>query len=63
MAYGLLRNVSEQLREPDDGVFAIGPVTLPMMVSAVMVVLGVGVIAWSRRSAGPLLGGVRPRAA
>ena len=63
IAYGILRNISEQLREPDEGVFAIGPVTLPMMVSAVMVVLGIAVIAWSQRAKGPMLGGVRPRAA
>ena len=63
IAYGLLRNVSEQFREPDDGVFAIGPVTLPMMLSALMIALGIATIAWARRSGGPMLGGLSPRPA
>ena len=61
IAYGILRNVSEQFREPDSGVFTIGVVTLPMMVSAVMVAIGVAVIVYAKRSRGPLMGGVGPQ--
>jgi phosphatidylglycerol:prolipoprotein diacylglycerol transferase len=58
VGYGLLRNVSESFREPDPGVFRIGPLTTPILVSIAMVVLGVVVIARSARSDGPLLGGL-----
>jgi phosphatidylglycerol:prolipoprotein diacylglycerol transferase len=61
IAYGILRNVSEQFREPDDGVFTVGSVTVPMMVSAIMVLLGVAVIIYSTRTKGSLIGGVAPR--
>ena len=57
-AYGLLRNVSEQFRVPDDDVFAIGPVTLPMLLSAGMVAAGATVIWWARRSGQPPVGGL-----
>ena len=33
--YGALRIATEQLREPDIGVFTIGPVTLPMLLRAI----------------------------
>jgi phosphatidylglycerol:prolipoprotein diacylglycerol transferase len=62
VAYGLLRNVSESMREPDPGVFRLGPLTTPVLVSIAMVVIGVAVLARSRRSDGPLLGGIGGRA-
>ncbi len=58
VGYGVLRNVSESFREPDPGVFRIGPLTTPILVSIAMVVLGAAVIARSARSDGPLLGGL-----
>ena len=62
VAYGVLRNVSESMREPDPGVFRLGPLTTPVLVSIAMVVIGVAVLARSRRSDGPLLGGLGGRA-
>lgn len=58
VGYGILRNVSEQFRVPDEDVFAIGHVTLPMMLSAGMVLAGITIIAWARRSRQPLAGGL-----
>jgi phosphatidylglycerol:prolipoprotein diacylglycerol transferase len=58
VSYGILRNVSEQFRVPDEDVFAIGPFTLPMMLSAGMVLAGITIIAWARRSRQPLAGGL-----
>lgn len=62
IGYGVLRNVSEQFREPDAEVFAIGPLTTPMLVSGGMVVAGIAVLALRPRN-GPTLGGVAPRRA
>ena len=62
IGYGVLRNVSEVYREPDDGVFSVGPLTTPILVSMLMVVLGITVLALRKPDA-PMLGGVRPRAA
>ena len=42
--------------------FSIGPLTTPILVSMLMVVLGITVLALRKPDA-PLLGGVRPRAA
>jgi phosphatidylglycerol:prolipoprotein diacylglycerol transferase len=58
IGYGALRVLSEQFREPDAGVFTIGPVTLPMMLSAVMVVLGAVLVQYARRSNQPMIGGL-----
>ncbi|MBL9141416.1 MAG: prolipoprotein diacylglyceryl transferase [Phycisphaerae bacterium] len=58
MAYGVLRVVSEHFREPDAGVFAIGLVTLPMILSGAMVVLGLGLLQLSRVTKQPLVGGL-----
>ena len=60
VGYGVLRNVSEQYREPDAEAFAIGPLTTPMLVSAGMVAAGVAVLVFRPRG-GPVLGGVAPR--
>jgi phosphatidylglycerol:prolipoprotein diacylglycerol transferase len=58
VAYGVLRNVSESLREPDPDVFRIGPLTTPILISIGMVVLG-SWIAWqAARSGRPLIGGI-----
>ena len=60
VGYGVLRNVSEQFREPDADVLRVGPFTTPMLVSAAMVVAGIAVLALRPRT-GPMLGGVAPR--
>ncbi|MFO0827726.1 MAG: prolipoprotein diacylglyceryl transferase [Phycisphaerales bacterium] len=61
VAYGILRVVSEQYRVPDPDILTIGPVTLPMLLSAAMVVVGVVVITVAMRSSAPLMGGLLPR--
>ncbi len=57
ISYGILRNVSEQYREPDEGVYTLGPLTLPMLLSIAMVLAGLLLIRYARRSAQPLVGG------
>ena len=57
IAYGLLRNVSEQYRVPDPDILTIGPVTLPMLLSAAMVLAGILLIRHAKSSAQPLVGG------
>lgn len=42
--YGVLRVATEQVRAPDPGVFTIGPATLPMMLSGLMIVAGVAIM-------------------
>ena len=57
--YGVLRMATEQLREPDPGVFQLGLITMPMLLSGAMI--GGGALgAWwcGRRGAGPI-GGLR----
>lgn len=51
IAYGALRMITEQFREPDEGVFTIGVFTLPMLLSLGMVALGVALafVASSRK--------------
>jgi prolipoprotein diacylglyceryltransferase len=56
--YGVLRIVTEQLREPDAGVFAIGPVTLPMLLSGVMIAGGAAGAWWCTRRSVPAMGGL-----
>jgi phosphatidylglycerol:prolipoprotein diacylglycerol transferase len=56
--YGALRITTEQLREADAGVFAIGPVTLPMMLSGAMIVGGAAGAWWCARRAVPAMGGL-----
>jgi prolipoprotein diacylglyceryltransferase len=53
IAYGALRMLTEQFREPDEGVFTVGVFTLPMLLSLGMVALGVvlSFVANSRKDA------------
>lgn len=57
-AYGALRLVTEQFRSPDEGVFALGVLTLPMLLSIGMVSLGSALVIWSstRRGVEPIGG-------
>ncbi|MEY3143087.1 MAG: hypothetical protein RLY21_1580 [Planctomycetota bacterium] len=48
--YGVLRFATEQFREPDEGVAMLGGVTLPMILSLIMVAVGVMFFFLSRRS-------------
>jgi len=58
VAYGLLRLGSESFRMPDPEVFTIGPLTLPMQLSALMVLVGATIVARSARRPGPSYGGL-----
>ncbi len=58
IAYGALRVASEQFREIDSGVFMLGPVTLPMMLSLGMVAIGITLAAWASRQSAPAIGGL-----
>lgn len=59
-SYGVLRFGTEQLREPDHDVLRMGPLTLPMLLSLGMVIVGsILAFASSRRIDAPLLGGLR----
>ncbi len=44
LTYGVLRIVTEQYRVPDPDVLTVGPVTLPMTLSAVMCAVGVATL-------------------
>lgn len=48
--YGLLRFGTEQIREPDAGVWMFAGLTVPMLLSLAMVAAGVAFLAMSRRS-------------
>jgi phosphatidylglycerol:prolipoprotein diacylglycerol transferase len=48
--YGVLRYATEQFRTPDEGVAMLGGLTLPMLLSLVMVAVGALFLALSRRS-------------
>lgn len=61
ITYGAMRFVTEQFREPDDGVFTIEGITLPMMLSVAMVAAGVAILATVGRRDVPRLGGLGPR--
>ncbi|MGA0287921.1 MAG: prolipoprotein diacylglyceryl transferase [Phycisphaerales bacterium] len=54
--YGVLRIGTEQVRAADPGVFTVGPATLPMILSGLMVVAGVAIVIAVRRS--PRDGGI-----
>ncbi|MBL9150645.1 MAG: prolipoprotein diacylglyceryl transferase [Phycisphaerae bacterium] len=63
VVYGILRVTTEQFRTPDPDIFTVGPVTLPMMLSGAMILVGATVMAVASRSSGPKVGGLlRPRA-
>jgi phosphatidylglycerol:prolipoprotein diacylglycerol transferase len=51
VAYGVLRMTTEQFRQPDVGVFTLGPVTLPMLLSLAMIAVGAAAILATRRAA------------
>jgi len=60
VTYGAARLLSEQLRQADDNVFMIGVLTLPMLLSIGMMLLGTAVL-WSiSRSNAPRIGGLFP---
>lgn len=48
--YGALRFLTEQYRQPDQGVAMIGGLTLPMLLSIAMIAIGAMFLALSRRS-------------
>lgn len=55
--YGAARLTSEQFRQVDEGVFMIGPVTLPMLLSIAMIAAGACLAWWaSRRNTRPMGG-------
>jgi phosphatidylglycerol---prolipoprotein diacylglyceryl transferase len=60
--YGALRLLSEQFRAPDENVTMFGPLTLPMLISLLMILGGACVSLWSasRRGTAPI-GGLAPR--
>ncbi|MFM8697618.1 MAG: prolipoprotein diacylglyceryl transferase family protein, partial [Phycisphaerales bacterium] len=58
IAYGVLRNVSESLREPDPDVFRIGPLTTPILISIGMVALGSWITWRAAHSGRALIGGI-----
>lgn len=57
VAYGVLRVITEQFREPDEGVLAFGPITLPMLMAAAMVPAGAALMRIAARRKGPMVGG------
>jgi len=58
VAYGVLRLGTEQVREPDEGVFMVGSATLPMLLSGAMVVVGIVALWWFQRLDGERVGGL-----
>lgn len=59
-SYGVLRMGTEQLRQPDEGVFTLGPLTLPMLLSLGMIIGGAALVVFaSRRKVAPV-GGIGP---
>jgi len=56
--YGVLRMVTEQLREPDAGVSHVGPLTLPMALSVAMIVGGGAGAWWCARREVAKMGGL-----
>ncbi len=61
IAYGLLRMTTEQFREPDFGVFTVGPITLPMLLSLAMIAIGIFMLVIWRHA--PRVGGLAARGA
>lgn len=61
IAYGVLRMTTEQFREPDFGVFTVGPITLPMLLSLAMIAIGIFMLVIWRHA--PRVGGLAGRGA
>ncbi len=57
IAYGAARSVSEQFRQVDDGVLAVGAFTLPTLLSLGMIALGLTLVVWSARQQRDAIGG------
>jgi len=59
--YGCLRLLTEQFRMPDHGVYRIGVLTLPMLLSVAMIALGSTLAIWSaQRRHADRIGGFAP---
>lgn len=58
ITYGAARLFSEQLRQADDGVFMVGALTLPMLLSIGMMLLGSAMLWRIGRSNAPRIGGL-----
>jgi len=58
IGYGAMRLLTEQFREPDDGVLWIGPLTLPMALSVLMIVVGILMVVVNARRPGEKMGGM-----
>jgi phosphatidylglycerol:prolipoprotein diacylglycerol transferase len=58
VTYGAARTTSEQFRQIDDGVFMIGSLTLPMLLSLAMIAGGIALIVWASRQAIKPMGGL-----
>lgn len=57
VAYGIARVISEQFRAVDEGVFMIGEITLPMLLSIAMIALGGALCVWASRRESAKYGG------
>ena len=58
VTYGAARTTSEQFRQIDDGVFMIGSLTLPMLLSLAMIIGGIALIVLASRQAIKPMGGL-----
>ena len=58
VTYGAARTTSEQFRQIDDGVFMIGSLTLPMLLSLAMIAAGIALIVLASRQAIKPMGGL-----
>ena len=58
VTYGAARTISEQFRQIDDGVFMIGLLTLPMLLSLAMIAGGIALIVWASLQAIKPMGGL-----
>lgn len=56
--YGVLRIITEQYRTPDPDIFTVGPVTLPMTLSAAMIAAGAVLMIAAVRRRVPRFGGL-----
>lgn len=59
IAYGAARMTSEQFRAVDEGVFMVGSVTLPMLLSLAMIAVGIALCIWAGRRTCEKIGGMR----